>query len=911
MSPKRILNAIILIVLLACATVSFAADKKVKYVVYYDDKYPVSWMSRAASGELKELLVTIGFTEMGAADLAAWMKSAVDGDAEGTLLVMAQDVVPDLLVGAAPGADALIRQYLDKGGSVIWISDVPFYFVGKANGDKEKWDYLGGRGVLGFDTVGNWKGQTEATPVGEGAKWGLNKAWLSIRAVKPSDVTKVLAKDKDGAASAWIKEYAKGNPGFIRLWDYGVKNFDDGMGEDLYKVISNNFADFAGKKKFGSIYTFKPSDYRPLVHRNGDGLEREVQVSVFDNSPGGKSYKLTVSKKDLALKTVPLFEDARTFFKKNVIVPEFYPDETLKLVAVDASGAEEVVDEKTLDDPAFFCEAAWTVSPLRNPVDMGAFLVPGDRVLMGTDSMLEVGISALFPGDGPGRPVSLKLQVTDRDKNVLSEVGQKSELVPGTMEHLKLETAKGKFKAGKYLAEFTVSDAAGAIYEEKKWLIVREPLAAQTDFGAYEARIDYLGSVPQYDRKTKEWSDLKWDDVWEKGPYNDIVVAFPNGNRFVFWRGSGYVPFWASWANIGMTYEWIESAWGRGGLVDCLEVLQDKECRYSRPRIVSSTPARVIVKWRYAIVDLEYTIADDEWGEETFIFYPDGFGTRKAMGYLLPEPNWHESNEMITLTPAGVNPFDLLPSNMVTVLSPDGSKREEISYPQPSGSWEKNTPAVFRIHYSSKDNNTPVMVSKNFDRFIQQYDGWKVDGRYISPSYWGVHWPVTRGYPTTMGAPPRWRENPAHASIITIETTGKRKQANRTHDFVTWQWLIGNTDMPDADLLGYTANWIEPVGMKMLSGGTGGEYDAAQRGYVIKSNGGKVAAQWTGAADRQIVNPVLIIENCGLADADVSVNGKKLSKSDYKYGLEKSWDGSTGVVWIGAVVPANATVEVK
>jgi len=883
-----------------------------KYVVYYDENYPVSWISKASSAEIKELLTTLGFKEMNAVELAKWIKSGVKDGAKGNLVVMSQDVVPGALVGKAPGADALFRKYLDAGGSVIWPADVPFYFVGREGGDKDKWDYLGGRGVLGFDTVGNWQGQSDSANAPLGEKLGLKYSWLSVRAVKPADITQPIAFDKDGNVSAWIKEYAKGSPGFIRLWDYGVKNFTDEMGEDLYRVIAGNFPGFEGERKFGGIYLFKPSDYWPLIHRQGEKIMREVQISIFDNTPGKKVYKLAISKKDVALQTLPLNEDSRSFYKRNILVPVFYADQKLQLIAV-SEGKDKVIDEVFMNDPSFFCQVEWNAVPRRNPVDMGVFLVPGDRVLLGTDSTMQADISAESLGDGPSKPVEMKLQVVDKDKNVLSEVSQKTEFVPGEMSHMTLETAAGKLAPGKYMAIFTAADSGGQIFEEKKWLIVRDVPKPQTDFGAYEADLTYLGAVPSYDRKTKEWTNLKWDDVWEKGPFYDIVVAFPNGNRFVFWRGSSNVPFWASWANVGLTYEWIESAFQRGGLVDCLEVLQDKECRFSRAHIVSSTPARVVINWRYAIVDLEYTIADDEWGEETFIFYPDGFGTRKAAGHILKQPNWHESNEMITLTPAGVNPFEILPPRMVTILSPDGVKNADVTYPQPNGRWEQNTPAVFRIHNSVKDPNTPIMASRNFERFIMQYDGWKVDGRYISPSYWGVHWPVTRGFPTTMTAPPRWRENPAHASIITIESSPvSRKPAGRTHEAVTWTWMIGNTDMPDDKLLGYTRNWIDPAPMKVISGGRGGEYDATQRGYVIKDwTGGAVAVQFGGAVDKTLVNPVIIVEGCSLSDPDVSVNGKKLTKSDYRFATEKSWTKNLGVLWIGTEVPANATIEIR
>ena len=106
-----------------------------------------------------------------------------------------------------------------------------------------------------------------------------------------------------------------------------------------------------------------------------------------------------------------------------------------------------------------------------------------------------------------------------------------------------------------------------------------------------------------------------------------MVVSLPNGSRFVFWRGSCYIPFWAGRYNTGLCYEWAETSPPADGFTDCVEPLMDKELRYGRVRIVESTPARVHVRWSYQSCDFNYKV----WGDsavEDYYFYPDGFGTR-------------------------------------------------------------------------------------------------------------------------------------------------------------------------------------------------------------------------------------------------------------------------------------------
>ena len=85
--------------------------------------------------------------------------------------------------------------------------------------------------------------------------------------------------------------------------------------------------------------------------------------------------------------------------------------------------------------------------------------------------------------------------------------------------------------------------------------------------------------------RTGKYSSLRYEDGW-KPELRDIVVWLPNGSRFVFWRGSSYIPFWAGRHNTGACYEWAEIISQPQGAVDCVEPLMDKELRYGRVEIV-------------------------------------------------------------------------------------------------------------------------------------------------------------------------------------------------------------------------------------------------------------------------------------------------------------------------------------
>ena len=73
--------------------------------------------------------------------------------------------------------------------------------------------------------------------------------------------------------------------------------------------------------------------------------------------------------------------------------------------------------------------------------------------------------------------------------------------------------------------------------------------------------------------QTAALPSIDYHTAWDAA-LNDVVVFLPNGARFVFWRGSSYIPFWATKNNVGLCYEWAETTPPPDG-VDCVEDAQD------------------------------------------------------------------------------------------------------------------------------------------------------------------------------------------------------------------------------------------------------------------------------------------------------------------------------------------------
>lgn len=183
-------------------------------VVFKDTRYRNSWTG--STDTLVDYLSARNFTPMNADDLGNWMKEKVlSNSAQGTIVVMAQDIVPDTIAGQN-SSTALIRKYLDAGGKVIWIGDIPMYYQGRSDGSIVNWGVSGAQGILGVTHIFDNEG-TPVTFTQDGLDYGLTKQYESVRPLQGTPAV-TLAKGKDGLASAYILRFQNGGE-FIRLVD--------------------------------------------------------------------------------------------------------------------------------------------------------------------------------------------------------------------------------------------------------------------------------------------------------------------------------------------------------------------------------------------------------------------------------------------------------------------------------------------------------------------------------------------------------------------------------------------------------------------------------------------------------------------------------------------------------------------
>jgi hypothetical protein len=144
-----------------------------------------------------------------------------------------------------------------------------------------------------------------------------------------------------------------------------------------------------------------------------------------------------------------------------------------------------------------------------------------------------------------------------------------------------------------------------------------------------------------------------------------VVVEFDKPWRFVFWDKAQYIGCVDLGKGVWFTPEWCET--NSPNDLHCYEPIMDKQLRWSRIQILESGPARVRVKWSYAMNDMRYRIFHgDSRADEIYTIYPDGIAVREVVLWPGTQSNhggnanfWQQA-EWILVNGAGSNPLDVL-----------------------------------------------------------------------------------------------------------------------------------------------------------------------------------------------------------------------------------------------------------
>lgn len=177
------------------------------------------WFSNGTDEGIRDYFKREGYELLDAKGLRSMMQEGVSTRVA-SVIVFADHRVPQEVLGDET-EQALIRQYLNAGGKIVWLGPDPIAWKRDSLGKMLGINYERSSRILGIKYPGKslegigWYGAT-VTP--EGKKWGLEGWWVGLGCVDPDQVTTVLARDEHGEAAAWVKNYGgKEGTGLVQL----------------------------------------------------------------------------------------------------------------------------------------------------------------------------------------------------------------------------------------------------------------------------------------------------------------------------------------------------------------------------------------------------------------------------------------------------------------------------------------------------------------------------------------------------------------------------------------------------------------------------------------------------------------------------------------------------------------------
>ena len=435
--------------------------------------------------------------------------------------------------------------------------------------------------------------------------------------------------------------------------------------------------------------------------------------------------------------------------------------------------------------------------------------------------------------------------------------------------------------------------------------------------------------------------DYKWDNLWKVSDHADVVVRFDEfDHRFVFWRGTSYIPCWATYKGAWYTNEFFERRGQRGGCDSMCEPMSDKQCRYSHVRIIESTDARVVVHWRYSPVDLNYKqpyrdpmTGWGDWVDEYYTIYPDSVCVRKATIHTgSPIKDWIEYQESIVINQPGTIPEENINFDAVSFANLKGQSKT-YTWTKDGGPGLKDPPDQPCIQVINfKNRYKPFTIVNPEGVSIKVYGGHGPNSFFN----WWNHWPVAQEKSDTTVATSA--DKPSHSSLAHIEWKQYSQEGiSRTwlkpsHDWPsndpeysqegvsrTWLMLNGMTDKSAGELAPLGKSWLYPAQLTLKKGGavfSSEGYDQTQRAYVFNcekmGKPAELACTLAAGADSPVINPAIVVKNWGKADATLTINGKKVPQGrDFRLGHRRTIESQDLIVWfrIESTKPVDISIS--
>ncbi|TMU54616.1 LamG domain-containing protein [Flagellimonas algicola] len=410
-----------------------------------------------------------------------------------------------------------------------------------------------------------------------------------------------------------------------------------------------------------------------------------------------------------------------------------------------------------------------------------------------------------------------------------------------------------------------------------------------------------------------------WDAPWAVDKHADVVVQFDETDcKFVFWRGTGYIPSWVSENGIFFNNGFNEG-WNDHG--SC-EPMSDKKTKYSSVKIIESTPARVVVQWRYGLVDVVGNFAFEDpqtgwgdWTNETYTIYPDMSAVREDV-LLSNAPNAaHEWQESMVVMEPGQRPESVLEFEALTVSNIGGDSK--------TYSWEHQAPPLWPPYPQNITNQIVNTKSKYkpFSSLRPQDIAGGINGgqpasmdvyagelrRNISVFPWWNHWPVATR--PTDGRFAMVADRGSHASLSHYFWNAYKT----TDRSMTKIMLCGMTDQNIETVVKQNKSWSNPAAISLGDNASKAYYKPEEKAYTIALDDQvpSLAITLDASKESPVLNPAFVVENWGQRNlSSIEVNGEALNAKDGRYGFKNSLNSVDLIVWVKAESDAPITIDI-
>jgi len=666
--------------------------------------------------------------------------------------------------------------------------------------------------------------------------------------------------------------------------------------------------DACHEKVSAKIVVDQGHPWRPPFGVDRVGAPILARVELSAEQPPQREYQLAAYRNGREIERSPLKITAVKSGFFGQVQLKGLPEAVALFARCTRDGQTEELARQSVKWPEV--EADATARPDRpiNPVDLGTILVPHDWLLLagGQTAVIDLAVisrSRSIPNArlrvwfDNGKPLEVAVPLS------LNQHAQKQVQLPLSAE------------GDRSVLRMSLMDGNRELWKKEiRTMVVLQP-PRWPDFGAVETKLRYDAPIPVRDPQTGARSSIDYNAAWDPG-LKDVVVFLPNGSRFVFWRGSNYIPFWAGLHNTGFCYEWAETTHPEDGAPDSVEPLADHELRYGHVRIIESTSSRMHVRWTYQPTNSTKS-PFRVWGDqatEDFYFYPDGFGTRVLT--LTSAPNWrYELSEFIVFTPQAAFPLEVLRPK-VDVLFLDGEK-QRLEWPSLTGkvTFPRKIPMLFRI-FDHKDDPIPAIYfsPKDVPGLLSVYGPFYDGGQEITPAFWGSHGPLSREASFGREGRELITSTPAHSSLMTWGLTGEGKYSlgnnpeplstrtlqmldtlGRSRELMIrrWSWLVAKSDATDDALLGWAQSFSAPPALEV----TGARIDFPS--YSPERRAIRLVAESPSVEilmkpKERTINPVFELALAPKDLLSVGIDGRALASDAY------AWDGAT--LWVKASV---------